>query len=392
MFHNKTIIFGAGKIGRSFIGQLFGRAGYEVVFVDVNRELIDLINLHGQYRVMIKSEDGDEEIIVKGVRGIHLEDTSAILDELTGVSIVSVSVGQQGLPALIPILAEALVRRKLQKGAYPLDMIIAENLRFADRYFFDKLIPLLPEGFPLADMLGLVETSIGKMVPIMTAQNLAEDPLQVFAEPYNTLILDRKGFKNPIPQVKGLAPKDNIKAWVDRKLFIHNLGHAAGAYLGYRNNPAHTFMYQALGDPGVFLATRSAMVESANILLTMYPDDYSHNDLLDHITDLLTRFRNRALGDTIYRVGCDLYRKLGPDDRFAAPMKAALKLELPFEHILEAMKAALAFRATDHTGRHLPADEAIFAEAAKGLDHILQQVSGFSPGEVRQLLRKNDTK
>ncbi|NJK84846.1 MAG: hypothetical protein HC906_01560 [Bacteroidales bacterium] len=80
--------------------------------------------------------------------------------------------------------------------------------------------------------MGLVETSIGKMVPIMTSKDIEEDLLQVFAEPYNTLILDKNGFKNPIPDIRGLAPKVNMKAWVDRKSFIHNLGHAVAAYIG----------------------------------------------------------------------------------------------------------------------------------------------------------------
>ena len=76
--------------------------------------------------------------------------------------------------------------------------------------------------------MGLVETSIGKMVPIMKTEDLEEDPLLVYAEPYNTLILDRKGFLGDIPHIEEFALKDNIKAWVDRKAFIHNLGHAAG--------------------------------------------------------------------------------------------------------------------------------------------------------------------
>ena len=37
---NKLVLFGAGKIGRSFIGQVFSRSGYEVVFIDINQEII----------------------------------------------------------------------------------------------------------------------------------------------------------------------------------------------------------------------------------------------------------------------------------------------------------------------------------------------------------------
>jgi len=46
------------------------------------------------------------------------------------------------------------------------------------------------------------------MIPIMQKKDLKDDYLQVFAEPYNTLILNKKGFKNPIPAIIGLAPKD----------------------------------------------------------------------------------------------------------------------------------------------------------------------------------------
>ena len=56
----------------------------------------------------------------------------------------------------------------------------------------------MPQDYPFNELVGLVETSIGKMVPIMSQKDLEEDPLQVFAETYNTLIVSKRGFKNPI--------------------------------------------------------------------------------------------------------------------------------------------------------------------------------------------------
>ena len=110
-------------------------------------------------------------------------------------------------------------------------------MREAGDFMKEQLIKNLPSDFPIEKLVGLIETSIGKMVPIMPLAELEKDPLVVFAEPYNTLILDGKGFKSPIPEIKGLAPKNNIKAWVDRKAFIHNLGHATAAYYGFSSAP-----------------------------------------------------------------------------------------------------------------------------------------------------------
>ena len=368
------VLFGAGKIGRSFIGQVFSCSGYEVVFIDINEELIERLNRANGYKVIVKSEKGDQIINVENVRGVHLSDTTNVLKELSGASIAALSVGQHGLPSVFPILAEALVlRRKLYKE-WPLDVIIAENMRFADEYIRQELSKLLPSDYPIDDLIGLVEASIGKMVPLMSRKDYEEDPLQVFAEPYNTLIVSKIGFRNSIPAVKNLAPKENIKAWVDCKLFIHNLGHAAAAYIGYKAMPEATYIWEVLKNPKVYKETREAMLQSAYILQHLYPGVFEPGFLIGHIDDLLSRFMNEALGDTIFRVGCDLYRKLGPDDRLAGPIHAALKSGLPHNKILRVIIAAIYFKAKDENGNYYPDDERFFSESKKGLGHVLSHI------------------
>lgn len=370
----KIVVFGAGKIGRSFIGQVFSRSGYEVVFVDVYRQLIDLLNQHRQYKVVIKSEMCEPPLMIRHVRGVCLEDTEQVVAELTDAGVVSLSVGQQGLQAAIPVLAKALLDRWQRHGETPLDIIIAENMRNADTFIRDELRKCLPEDYPLDQSVGLIETSIGKMVPIMTQKDTEEDPLQVFAEPYNSLIVAKKSFRNPLPDVSFLAPKDNIKAWVDRKLFVHNLGHATAAYLGFKGYPDAVYIREVLDKPAIYHATRQTMQQAADILRALYPDEFTPSQLEEHIDDLLRRFMNKSLGDTIFRVGCDLYRKLSPDDRLAAPVQAAIRTGKPYHYILDAIKAGISFRAKDENGNYFPSDEAFFVEAQKGTQYILENV------------------
>ena len=368
----KIVVFGAGKIGRSFIGQLFSRAGYEVIFIDIRRELINHINFTRTYRVIIKDNSGDKILNIGNIRGICIEDEDDVINELAGSDIAAISVGQQGIQSLIPVIAKALILRRQKYGDQPLDFIIAENMRNSDTFIRSGLNLYLPLDYPVGRLVGLVETSIGKMVPIMSDKDTEEDPLQVFAEPYNTLIVARNGFRNPIPEVKEIDAKKNIKAWVDRKIFIHNLGHATSAYLGFLKHPEAIYVYEVLSDPLVFNATRDTMLQSADILMALYPGEFTVSGLTGHIDNLLHRFMNRTLGDTIYRVGCDLHRKLGPDDRLVAPVKAAIGLNMPYDLIYNVIIAAISFRATDEHGRHMEKDEAFFSEAAKGPDHILK--------------------
>ncbi len=379
----KIVIFGAGKIGRSFIGQLFSRGGYEVVFVDVFKPVVDALNEKQSYKVVIKDEK-DEILIIRNVRAVLASDTEKVTDELDTADISAVSTGQLGLPNVFPLLAAGLLKRQQASVKIPLDIIIAENLRDAAIYFETELKRLLPQGFPLNKLVGLVETSIGKMVPIMPKKKVEADILQVFAESYNTLILDKKAFKNPIPEVEGLAPKENMKAWVDRKLFIHNLGHAATAYLGYNYNSGFVYLYEALAVPVIYNEVRDTMLQSANLLLVKYPDEFTTHLLTSHIDDLLHRFQNKALGDTIFRVGCDLQRKLGPNDRIAGAINLAIELGLPYNKIFNVLQKACTFRATGENGLMLPADvEFLTLYEHDGLNAVLTQICNFDLEKLR---------
>lgn len=352
---NLIVIFGAGKIGRSFIGQLFGCGGYEVVFVDVDQVVIDGLNQKECYRVVIKGET-EEEIVVPNVRAISALDKGKVTEAVSTAGILAVSVGKNALEKIIPVIAEGLLQREKNYPGTPLDIILAENMRSAADFVREQFIKNLPFGFPVETLVGLVETSIGKMVPIIPRAELEKDPLVVFAEPYNTLILDRKGFRSPIPEIKGLAPKNNIKAWVDRKAFIHNLGHATAAYYGHFLHPEAVYVYEVLDDSEVFQFTRAVMLQSADILRAVYPEEYTASELEDHIDDLIYRFRNKALRDTIFRVGQDLVRKLGVDDRFMGIIRLAKKQGMPYDLILKAMSFGLYFRVKDEAGKHFPSD------------------------------------
>ncbi len=382
----KIVIFGAGKIGRSFIGQLFGRAGFEVVFVDIDQKTINALNRQKKYNVVIKSEENEEVINVQHVRGILADEHDSIVNELATCSLVALSVGQKGLPYIIPLLAKGIVQRK-QNRIPALDIIIAENMRNAGDFIRDKLKDILPLTFPVDEMTGLIETSIGKMVPIMTLKDIREDPLQVFAEPYNTLILDGSAFKNPIPNVKGLAPKQNIKAWVDRKLFIHNLGHAAAAYIGNYHLPQAKYMYEVLANDLVKDLTIYAMKESAEILMNKYPGEFTSSQLHEHIDDLIHRFQNKALGDTVFRVGCDLPRKLGSEDRLVCPIKLATEQNKPIENVLLAYVCATFFNAKNEEGNVLEQDEALVKEHKQfGISFIAKKYSKVDPVQEEKII------
>ena len=383
----KLVLFGAGKIGRSFIGQLFSRAGYEVVFVDKDERLIDALNRQHSYKVLI-CDAHPETMVVNNVRGVHADDTATVVEEIASADILAVSIGKNGLPHIVPVLSKGLLKREKDSPGQALDIILAENMRNADVFLHGELAKVLPATYPLNERVGLVETSIGKMVPLAVDQS-GGDILSVSAEAYNTLIVDKKGFKNPVPAVAGLEAKENMKAWVDRKLFIHNFGHAAVAYRSYLLHPEFVYTWEALEDETVRNFAGEAMRESATVLETVYPGVFADGHLQMHIDDLLHRFANRSLGDTIFRVGCDLYRKLSPDDRIITPLMSAFHHQLPYSHILQVLSAAIRFKCTGPDGKMFPSDVDFHRELEKeGKKKVLQRVCGFSDAESGYIMRE----
>jgi mannitol-1-phosphate 5-dehydrogenase len=382
-----VVIFGAGKIGRSFIGQLFSRSGYQTIFVDVDQGIINELNRCKRYRVVIKAEH-EEQIEVKNVSGIYANDKELVINAIANCSLMATCVGKNALPKILPLISQGIERRHEERPDFPLDIILAENIRDACTLMKNGLSILLDKNFPIDSYVGLIETSIGKMVPIMLKKDVEEDPLQVFAEPYNTLILDKRAFKNPIPEIEGLAPKDNMNAWVDRKLFIHNLGHATTAYLGCIEHPTATFLYEVLSDNILKEKVRSTMLQAADILIKKYPHEFTLEALTDHIDNLLGRFQNKALGDTIFRVGCDLSRKLGKEDRLAGAIHLALEQKLPYDLILNALVCGCYFNATDQDGKMFPADIAFKKFLSSGIDNVLRDICGFNEFLDKQIFRK----
>ena len=52
----KSVHFGAGNIGRGFIGQLLHESGYDITFVDIQDDLVDALKKNGRYDVILADE------------------------------------------------------------------------------------------------------------------------------------------------------------------------------------------------------------------------------------------------------------------------------------------------------------------------------------------------
>ena len=371
----KAVMYGGGNIGRGFIGQLLSESGYEVTFVDVVDAVVDGLNKNHCYPVRILEGDSHRDVTVKNVSAVDGKDPSAVAEAIAGADVMATAVGVNVLKFIVPNIAAGL-RLRMQRAGAPLNIIICENLMDANKVVEGMLKAELSadEQAWMDKNVGLVEASIGRMVPVQTDEMKDGEPLRVCVESYGCLPVDKDAFKGGIPDIKGMLPASPFDFYIKRKLYVHNMGHATCAYLGDLLNIE--YIYESIDRDDVCLIVRRAMEESAMALSRRY--GVALEDIMLHINDLLIRFTNAALRDTCKRVGGDPARKLGANDRLIGAASLALETGVPPVYVAIGAAAGL--------HRYLAeADGMTQCEADAG--RVLETVSGLSPdGELYRLI------
>ena len=362
-------MYGGGNIGRGFIGALLARAGYRVTFVDVAAPVVDELQKRGCYPLRIVSAEGNTDLSIENVTAVNGNDTEATAAAIASCDIMATAVGARILKFIVPNIVAGL-RQGWAQGGKPLNIIICENLNDANKIIEGMIKEQLTEEEckKFDATVGLVEASIGRMVPVQTDEMKDGEPLRVCVESYGFLPVDKAAFKGEIPEIEGMVPFEPFDFFIKRKLFIHNMGHATTAYLG--GLLGLDYIWQANDVPQIRLMAQNAMIESAMALSRRY--NVPLEGLLLHITDLLGRFGNKALGDTCARVGGDPARKLSPADRMIGSSLLALEEGIT--------PAYIAVGAAAGVKRYL--DEAEKPQDESGAAEVLAGVSALKAGDA----------
>ena len=371
----KAVMYGAGTIGRGFIGQLMSLSGYQVSFVDVNMQVIDALNERGQYTVEILENEGGSEINVTNVCGVNGMDVDAVAEAIAQADVMATAVGVNILPRITANLAKGLQLRWKNGNFTPFNIIICENLIGADTFLRNAIGELLndDEKKIFNETVGLVEASIGRMVPIQTPEMTKGDILRVCVEPFCTLIVDRDAFRGEIPPIKNMEAHAPFQLYIERKLYIHNMGHSMTAYLGQLKG--YEYIWEAIEDPEIERIVVRGMVSSALALSIRY--NVPFKALYEHVEDLLYRFTNKKLGDTVFRVGRDLNRKLSPEDRLVGAMKSCNEAGVSPVYLQLAIAAAMKFSHDEVSQK--PAEEILTQIAGLDKDGAdFKQIMEFS--------------
>ena len=342
----QILIWGAGKIGRGFIADLFYKARYQLTFVDSDQKLIHLLNSKKQYTLVnIPSIGEKEEVIIQDFNAFHTTEKDQIFQKLSECSFLSLVVYPSAFEPVAKDLAQIIKKRSQMKIDRPLDILLSTNIfhpsKKLHQYICNELSPSGKAYFN--QYIGLVNTLIIRMCIEAPPEMKEKDPLIVLTNGYPELTLERDAFKGEPPNFKGLIYTTNIAQEEIRKLYTYNTIHAVYAYLGKLKG--YQYIIESIQDDGIQKMAEEALHESSRALQKEF--GFSDEEMQEWNKRVLKNMANPILKDKIDRVGADPIRKLQRDDRLIGPALLCIKHDIQPVFLIKAIAAAFHFSAPE---------------------------------------------
>jgi len=373
----KAVHFGAGNIGRGFVAEFLHKSEYEVVFCDVQDQLIKLLQDNKSYQVIQVGAEGNKESTITNYRAINSKTHEAdVIKEIATADVVTCSVSPPILKFIAPVIAKGIDARS--NDATPIAVIACENAIGAT----DTLANYIKHedntpGHRLDDhheRARYANSAIDRIVPEQKKYVDPEDAraLNVELESFFEWVVDETPFKDhQRPSIEGIQWKPDLFPFIERKLFTVNTGHAAAAYHGYYHKK--TTVFDALQDPNIVNEVRRALAETSELMIGKH--GIEEQEQKEYVEKIIVRIGNPHLVDNVERVGRDPLRKLSRKERFIAPAAELAEEGKEFWALLDA--AEMAFRFQNVKGDKESAELATIM-ASNSPEQVVEKVCGLT--------------
>jgi len=329
-----AVHFGAGSIGRGFIGDLLHSSGYEILMVDVNPSLNQQINQSNSYKLYI-IEQGYTQKTINNVTALSpITERDEVIQAIVKADLITTAVWADNLPKIAPILVDGLLAR-LQQRADKINLIVCENAPWNGEIMRKVLLAdgRISES-ELDSLIALPSTAVDRLV--LNAQREGQDVIDIGVD--HELVIDVNGLnKRCARPIRDAIYTDVLGYWLERKLFIINGGHAWAGYIGWLQG--YDIIQDVFNHPELAAEVRATMLETAALLA--HKKIFSFDELSEYVDFACRRFSIPGVVDTVARVCRSPIRKLALDDRLVAPAVQCEQFNLPNDQLITGIAAAL---------------------------------------------------
>ncbi|MDN6471313.1 MAG: mannitol-1-phosphate 5-dehydrogenase [Tetragenococcus koreensis] len=333
----KATHFGAGNIGRGFIGEILHQNGFSIDFVDINETIIDALKERNSYEIELAAAE-KKHIKVEQVTGINNQkDPEAVIASVATSDIVTTAIGPNILPFIAELIAKGIQKRRLEGNDTPLDVIACENMIGGSQFLLNKVREFLNKEdlSYVDDFIGFPNAAVDRIVPMQQH----DDPLFVSVEPFCEWLVDDTQSKAKQIRLDNVGYVSDLTPYIERKLFSVNTGHATTAYTG--NYYGYTTIGEAIVDDKVLNQLKAVLQETGDLLIAKW--DFARSQHEQYIQKIIERFKNPYISDDVSRVARTPIRKLGYDERFIRPIREAKERGLAYQSLVNVVAMILQY-------------------------------------------------
>lgn len=368
----KAVHFGAGNIGRGFIGEILHKNGFDITFVDINETLIDALNDRDSYEIEY-ADDAHQRLTVSGFSGINNgKNPEAVSQAVAEADIVTTAIGPNILPYIAELIANGIKLRRENDDTRPMDIVACENMIGGTDFLNEKVSAYFDEAdrVYVDQYIGFPNAAVDRIVPMQSH----EDPLFVSVEPFSEWVIDQTNVKGTQIKLDGVLYVEDLLPYIERKLFSVNTGHATTAYTG--KHFGYETIDQALEDEKVLQQLKAVLAETGALLVEKWGFDQEAHAA--YANKIVGRFQNSHISDAITRVARTPIRKLGYDERFIRPIREAKGRGLTYDALLSTV--AYIFEYNDAEDEQSQELQKMLAE--QPLNQVIQTVTGLEDADL----------